>query len=381
MQNLQDDNGARVSVDIFKETDLEDYLKLSQNEFSKVTLSDSNRSNWKDLYVKSLLTNPDYIRWKHLDSPFGASTFVRLVVSSKTVGRVLLQPRFFYTAKQKFHVACSMDMLIQRGFRFPPSNFINLIKESDGISDFDFVYHTANKITHALYDRLLHFPKIFSLSAYGFPLRISGLFFSMTGRHFFALDWLIAPFHWLVKIFALIFNSISKLDISQRPMSDELLSNFFQNCLRQSGPLLGRTNDYLKWRFGDKSNCPAKIFRIDREGQLIGYIAIGQVEMGGLKHLVLMDFLLESDISLSVKIALRLWLIRSAIISKADTLFTMVNSFNKMARKLAGFPLMRIPDKLLPHTTPIFIRPHHYGKSGFKIDRALHFTLADLDYF
>lgn len=364
MQNSQTDNNVQVLIDTFREADLEDYLELSRKEFSKATLTD-----------------PDPIRWKHLDSPFGASTFVRLVASGKTVGRVLLQPRSFYSATQKFHVACDMDLLVQREFRSPSSNFINLIKASDDILSFDFVYHTANKITHALYGRLLRFPNPFSLSAYGFPLRIAGLLSSIMGRRIDALDWLIAPFRWLVEALALAFNSIIRLDISQRPMSDELLENLFQNCLRQSGPLLGRTNDYLKWRFGDASNCPAKIFRIDRKGQLIGYVVTRQVEMGGLKHLVLMDFLLEADTPLSVQVALRLWLIRSAITLRADTIFTMVNSFNKMARKCVGFPLVRIPNELLPHATPIFVRPHPHRNSEFKMDRSLHFTLADLDYF
>ena len=382
MQNSQTDNNVKVTIDTFKEADLEDFLELSREEFSKAVLADPDHADWKDLHVESIMTNPDYIRWKHLDSPFGASTFIRLVASGKTVGRSLFQPRSFYSTTQKFHVACGGDLLIQRKFRSPPSNFINLILASDGISSFDFVYHTANEISHTLYrSRLLRFPNPFSLSSYGFPLRIAGLLSSIMGRRIDALDWLIAPFRWLVGALALVFCSIVRLDISQRPMSDEGLENLFQNCLRQSGPLLARTNDYLKWRFGDASNCPAKIFRIDRQGQLIGYVVTRQVEMGGLKHLVLMDFLLESDTPLSVQFALRLWLIRSAITAKADTLFTMVNSFNEMARKCVGFPLVRIPDKLLPHATPIFIRSYRHRNSEFETDRSLHFALADLDYF
>ena len=381
MQTSQTVNNVKISAAVFKEADLEDYLGLSRQEFSEAVPVETDQANWKNSYVESLLTNPDHIRWKHLNSPFGASTFVRAVSFGKTVGRVLLQPRTFYSATQKYQVACAMDMLVLRRFRSPSSNFINLIKASDGMPNFDFVYHTANEITHGLYGRLLRFPNPFSLDSYGFPLRIAGLLSSVTRRRINAIDWLTAPFRWLVGVLALAFKALAQLDISQQPISDEQLESLFQNCLRQSGPLLARTNEYLKWRFGDVSNCPGEIFRIDRKGQLIGYIVTRQVEMEGLKHLVLMDFLLEPDTTFRSQFALRLWLLRSAITVKVDTFFTMVNSCNPMAHKFIGFPLMRIPDKVLPHATPIFIRRFHDQKGEFKTDSSLHFTLADLDYF
>ena len=372
---------THISIDTFKEADLEDYLDLSRKEFTKATVSDTVQADWKESYVESLLTNPDYIRWKHLDSPFGASSFVRLIVTNMTVGRVLLQPRPFYTSSQRFNVACDMDMLVSREFRSPSSNFINLIKASDDLPNFDFVYHTANEITHQLYGRLLGFPNPFSLQSYGFPLRIAGLLSASIGRRIDALDWLTAPFRWLVEGVALGFYWISETDVSQQPMSDVELDKLFTKCLHQSGPLLARTNAYLKWRFWDAADLRGKVYRIDRKGQLIGFFVTRELELGGLNHLVLMDFLLDTDTPRVSQFALRLWLIRAAIKAKTDTLFTMINPFNKMAQKCVGFPLVHIPDSLLPHATPIFIRAYGHQNKHFETDQSIHLTLGDLDYF
>lgn len=381
INNSCGDKLAHISRSKFKEADLDDFLKLSKLEFSNTNSTNADHTDSKNSYVESLLTNPAHINWKHLNSPFGVSTFLRLVIDNNTVGRVLLQPRPLYTITQKFNVACDMDMLVTREFRSPPSNFMNLIKASDGIPDFDFVYHTANEITHKLYGRLLSFPNPFSLQSYGFPLRIAGLLSRLFNRRIDALDWLTAPFRWLIGAAAIIFCWLAGAEISHNTMSDAELDKLFTKCLHQSGPLLARTNEYLKWRFGDAANFPATVYRIDRRGQFIGYIATRQFELGGVNHLILMDFLLDTGTSLITRFALRLWLIRLAVKEKADTLFTMVNSFNTMAHKCIGFPLVPIPDKLLPHATPIFIRAYGPQNKHFETNRSMHITLGDLDYF
>ena len=111
------------------------------------------------------------------------------------------------------------------------------------------------------------------------------------------------------------------------------------------------------------------------------YIVIRQMELNGLNHLVLMDFILDPESPLFARIALRLWLIRQAIISHADTIFTMINPFSAIARKCVGFPFIAIPDSLLPHATPIFMRARIDETKELETDQSIHITLADLDYF
>lgn len=371
----------RILVSKFSEEDLVDFVDLSKLEFSKDNSVGFDESDWKNRHVELLLTSPTYIRWKHWLSPFGVSTFVRLATSTKTVGRILLQPRPLHTASQVFNVACATDTLVTREFRSPPSNFIGLIRASDKMSDFDFVYHTANEVTHKLFGKLLRFPNPFSLQSYGLPLRIAGLFSKLLGRRVDALDWLSAPFRWLVAFISSVSYCVAGLVISERPMNDTELNALFTKCLRQSGPLLARTNPYFQWRFGPEADFPATVYRVDRKGQLIGFFVVRQLELGGLNHLVLMDFLLDNEASLMARVSLRLWLIRAAILAKADTFFTMINPINKMAKKFIGFPLVHIPDSLLPHATPIFIRANGLQNKHFETDDSIHLTLADLDYF
>lgn len=355
---------VQISVKTFAETDLEGFLEMSQSE-----------------YGTSVSTDSGHIRWKHLNSPFGASFYVSLVETGRVVGRVLIQPRTLYTASKVFNAASVMDLLINRKYRSTPLNFIKIIKACGNVANFELVYHTSNEITFPLYSKLFRFSNPFSLRAYGFPIKVAGLFTSIIGRRVEAIDWFIAPLHWLLRVIAYAVTSAARLDISQRAMSDGELEALCTKCLRQSGPHLARTNAFLKWRFGDTPLWPATVYRIDRKGQFLGYVVTRKVELGGINHLVLMDFLLDPDTPLIVQVALRLWLIRKAITSKADVLFTMVNSFSTIAGKCAGFPLVRIPDRLLPHATPIFVRACSNDGKELEAVRSIHLTLADLDYF
>lgn len=354
----------KISVEPFAVTDLDYYLELSRSE-----------------YGPSISTNPDHVRWKHLDSPFGASTYISLVASGKIVGRALLQPRPMYTASQKLNAACVTDVLIDSEFRSPPSNFINVTKATGNVPKFDLVYHTSNVHTAPLYSKLLHLSSPFSLRAYGFPLRIAGFLSLITGRRIDTIDWLTAPLRWLLSIISFVMNSVAKLDIAPQKLDDDALAVLCVRCLHQSGPLLARTNAFLKWRFKDAPLWPATVYRVDRDRQFLGYVVTRKIDLSGLSHLALMDFVLDPETPIFVQIALRLWLVHSAIRLKVDTLYTMVNSFNGIARKIAGFPLLSIPDRLLPHATPIFVRYRNNDNKEHETDRLIHFTLADLDYF
>ena len=355
---------TQISVAAFAETDLEVFLEMTHLE-----------------YGPSDTTNPDHIRWKHLDSPFGVSTYVSLGDTGQVVGRALVQPRALHTASKAFNVASVMDLLIDQKHRSTPVNFINLTKACGNIENYDLVFHTSNERTFPLYSKLFRFPNPFSLRAYGFPVRLAGVFAAILGRRIDAIDWLTAPLRCLLVVIAYVVNFFVRLDITQRGMNDDELETLSTKCLQKSGPFLARTNAFLKWRFTDAPCWPATIFRIDRNGVFLGYVVTRKVELGGLNHLVLMDFVLDPDIPFFVQITLRLWLIRKAITSGVDSLFTMVNSYSTIARKCVGFPLLSIPDKLLPHATPIFVRAHSNDIKELESDRSIHMTLADLDYF
>lgn len=355
---------AQISVKTFAEIDLEDFLALSQLE-----------------YGATVSSNATHIRWKHLDSQLGASLYVNLAEIDRVVGCALIQSRSLRTASKVFNLGQVMDLLIDKGHRSTPINFINITKACGNIENFDLVFHTSNERSFPLYSKLFRFANPFSLKAYGFPVRLAGVLKSILGLRIDAIDWLTAPFRWLFVLIAYAVNSVARLEISQRAMSDEELEAICTKCLHQSGSHLARTNTFLKWRFVDAPLWPATVYRIDRKERFLGYVVTRKMELGGLNHLVLMDFILDPDTQFFVRIALRLWLIRQAIISQADTLFTIVNPFSIIASTCVGFPFISISDRLLPHATPIFMRARSDDNKELESDRSIHMTLADLDYF
>ena len=355
---------AQISVKEFAETDLDGFLEMSQLEYG-VTVS----------------SNPNHIRWKHLDSQFGASLYVNLAETGRVVGRALIHPRTLCTAEKVIKLGQVMDLLIDKEYRSTPINFLNITKACGNLENVDSVFHTSNERSYPLYSKLLKFANPFSLRAYGFPVRFAGLFASIIGHRIEVIDWFTAPLRWLLVITAYAVNSVSRLDISQKSMNDDELEVLCTKCLRQSGPHLARSNAFLKWRFINAPLWPGSVYRIDKKGQFLGYVVTRNVGLGDLNHLVLMDFMLDPDTPLIAQIALRLWLIRKAIKSKADVLFTMVNPFSTIARQCVGFPLLNIPDKFLPHATPIFMRSRTDESKQLETDQSIHLTLADLDYF
>jgi len=354
---------ARITVETFTVNNLEAFIALSHTE---------NGS--------SAATNVDHIKWKHVASPLGASTYICLFANDKTVGRSLLQPRLIYSVSGQHSTACVTDVLIDPEFRSPPTNFINLTEASGSIPDFSSVYHTSSNRTDLLYRKLLRFPKPFSLRGYGLPVRLSGIVFKIAGHRIAGLDWLISPFRWLIGLVAVVGIAVARLDVSERLPDDDRLSLIFLKSLHNSGPMFARSKSFLKWRLIDAPLLAATVYCVERGGRFLGYVGIRRLELNGLTFLVIVDFLLDPDLSLFGRLALRSWLILQAIRSNVDALFTMINPRSRAARICVGFPLIRISDKILPHETPIFVRSRGNESRFLETEASMHMTLADLDY-
>ena len=356
---------AQISIRTFTEQDLPDFQMLSQTEYG----------------TSASTTDATHIRWKHLNSPFGASTYICLEEEGKVVGRALVQPRQLCTTSKVLAAASVMDLLIDRAHRTTPGNFMQITKATGKATGFDLIYHTSNEKTFPLYSKLLRFPNPFSLRAYGFPLRIAGVLASRIGRRLALLDLLTAPWRGLLTLSSVIASTIARLDVTHSPISDDELATLSSKCLHHAESHLSRTNTFLKWRFADAPQWPATVYRVTHNGKFQGYVATRRVELDGMVHWVLMDMFLDVDTPFTARIALRLWLIRQAAAAGADALFTMINPSSAVARTAVGFPLIAIPERMLPHTTPIFVRLLNTDDKIPESYTSLHLTLADLDYF
>ena len=355
---------AKISVKTFSETDLNGYLELSQLEYGVTASSDA-----------------EHIRWKHLNSEFGKSLYVNLAENQRVIGRALIQPRNLHTSLRTYKLGQVMDLLIDKSHRTTPANFINLTKACGNIKNYDLVFHTSNENSFPLYSKLFRFSSPFSLKSYGFPVRFASLCSLFIGHRINAIDVFTAPFRWLLLATSYAVNSVVRLDITENSMSDDEIETLCAKCLRESGSHLTRSNAFLNWRFRDAPVWPAMISRIDRKGYFLGYVVTRKVVLGGQTHFVLMDFIFDPSMACYARLSLRLWLIRKAIISRSDVFFLMANPFSNIASKGIGFPFISISEKLLPHTTPIFMRARTSDSEKLELDRSIHLTLADLDYF
>ena len=355
---------AKVVVETFTEDSIDEFVQLSHAE-----------------YGSSVATNADHARWKHIASPLGASTYIRLVVNDRTVGRAMLQPRLIYTESGQHNTACVTDVLINPEFRLAATNFIKLTKASGNVTSFDSVYHTSNERTEPFYRKFFRFPKPFSLRGHGLPVRFLGIFFKISKLRVSVLDWLAFPFRYLIELITVVAIAVAKFEISERLPEDDVLTTLCLKSLHDSGPIIARNKAFLKWRFIDAPLWGANIYCVERWGKFVGYVATRKLELNGLSYLVLIDYVLDTDISFFDRLVLRLWLIRQAIKSDVDILFTMSNPSSKAARICAGFPLICIPDKFLPHGTPVFFRANKKESRFLETEKSTHMTFADIDYF
>ena len=354
---------ATIEVELFAKHHLGAFLELSHSE-----------------YGPSAAANIGHITWKHLGSPHGASTYVRLVANGKTVGRALLQPTSVLTESGRFSIASVTDILIDPKFRSPPSNFTSLMRASADVSAFSSVYHTSNRRTDPLYRKLFRFPKPLSLRGYGFPIRLANIVSRIAGPRLQALDWLMSPLRPLVALVANVGLTVTRLNVSERLPDDDTLSRLLLRSLRQSGPLLARSRAFLKWRFIDAPVFAATVYCIERGGKCLGYVATRTVGFDGLTVLVIVDFLLDPALTLLDRFTVRSWIIRRAMTLNVDALLTMANPRSRAALIAVGFPFLRIPDRYLPHETPIFLRSRGSENRFLETAESLHLTLTDLDY-
>ena len=191
----------------------------------------------------------------------------------------------------------------------------------------------------------------------------------------------MAPLRWVLVAASYLVNSVAGLVITEDSITDRELEELCTKCLQQSGSHLIRSNAFLKWRFQETLCWPARISRIERKGHFLGFLVTRKVNLQDRSHFVLMDFILDPSISRCARLSLRLWLIRQTIQSGSDVFFTMANPFSSIARRCIGFPLIKIPEKFLPHATPVFMRAGTHGSEILESNRTIHLTLGDLDYF
>lgn len=356
-------HAIQLKIKIFSDDDVISFAKLSADE-----------------YPNSSLVEKNFINWKHGSSPVGKSTHLQIFSDGQQIGRILVQPRTLLTSQHDYKAGCMADLLVISCARKTPSHFLRLNNACNSLSGFDFLYHTSNDRSFPLYSKLLKYKYSVILRGYGIPIRIGGVLKSMTGLNFKILSFLSKIVYQILQNLSKLLMRLCDVNIVSGLMTDAELKKLLSKCMLNGDPFFERTPNYLRWKSMDNPAYPSQIYQIFKNKKFTGYFILGNVPLNGMTHAVLHDFFVDSNLSYMTKVSLRVWLVIKAYIGNADTLFTMANEFSTQTKNFLGFPLMKIPNRFLPHFTPIFVRPMS-AQGISELMKSAHITLVDLDYF
>jgi hypothetical protein len=245
----------------------------------------------------------------------------------------------------------------------------------------DVVIHTSNDASDLIYRKLFKFPIAFTLAASGLPIRVSNFLKSYFANPILikVSDLLVSPWRLLLRASAQVMELVSGVRLAAEP-TDRVMSEIFEEYRQHAGSHFERNQRFLKWRFSEGPIFNGTIEWVWCQGECLGYLTFKRVTLGGLEVLVILDAVLRRRLTQKESIALKFIAARRAIESSCDAIFTLANLDSPALKWLKGFPFIHIPDRRLPHPTPIFIHACNEFES-LKSKKDIFFTLADLDYF
>jgi hypothetical protein len=334
------------------------------------------------VYMTPEVTDKAHLRWKHLANPGGASTSVSARNAEGTlVGRSFLQPRRVSLSATRSCSGATVTDLVVKPEERNAATMIAMTRAVRAPEGFDVVFHTSNEVSDVFYRKLFKFPVAFSLQAAGLPLGVAGpLKRILPSSQLVSFGNLLAsPWRLLIRAAATIAAAAGGLKFGPPPEMKEQAC-IFQRFREYAGPHLERDKSFLRWRFTEGPLFRADVKWVWLRNECLGYVALKQVELAGLMIMVMVDCVLSRPLASGERVALKLMAARMAANARCDAIFTIANIANPALKWIDGFPFFRIPDKYLPHPTPIFV--HASGEGRALLQRGdLFFSLADLDYF
>ena len=130
---------------------------------------------------------------------------------------------------------------------------------------------------------------------------------------------------------------------------------------------------------GDMLFIKKFLIKVYKQNELIGYLTLIKSNVLNLKNLILLDFQFKKTLSFIDKIKIKLEIINIGKNQDCDTIYTFGNKKNKMFLNILGYPFFNLPDKILPHSNPMFV--HNIGDLDSDDIEKVNFTISDFDYF
>ncbi len=349
----------------FTEDQVVNFIRLSEVEYGRL----------------ESVPDVDHIRCTHLQSPNGPSTAMNLECAGEVVGRAMLQPGLMCLSGKRVPVAFVSDALIHPDFRRPASNFISLMQSIKKAQDFPLVFHTSNNITEDIYKKLLKFKLPFNLSAFGFLLNLRKAAFKVLKFDSPLFELFSVPYRCLILVLCRTVTIFAGFKITTEEPENSHFDEFCRKEAIKNDCEMIRDSQFLKWRFLQSPLWQAKIFYVYKDSKLCGYVVLRNVELEGMKFTVVMDFILNETFNTLQLFCLRCSIICMALNHGDDMVFTLLNPLSRASKKFIGFPWVKIPEKYMPHRTPIFIHVNDPAMVNLENPSNIHVTLGDLDYF
>jgi hypothetical protein len=324
--------------------------------------------------------NQNHFWWKHGIGPAKPSYAVSLFESDHLVGRAMIQRRSLRLGHgHTLRGGLVFDLILAPAHR-SAANFISLCRGQMKAPELDILVHTSNEVSDPLYRNLMRYSIVCHLEAYGLPVRSRRILRKLLGRSLPGFDLLTFPWRLTLRVVAEAFRKLSQLEFrTDIPAATEL--HEVKTYLSSLGsPHFDRDPNFLRWRFLEGPLLKGQLVCLYKANQFCGYVASRRVGFEGIELLLLMDFAPARSLTRTERLAVRLELLARAVREGADVVLTMMNPYSKVAAEILGFPFIRLPDRFLPHQTPIYVRPLRETDALHGLD-SMYITLADIDYF
>ena len=317
-------------------------------------------------------TDLELVKWKFVDSQSNNSHHLTIQDEQGLIkGRAVLNERYLSTANGKLLLTQVTDLLVVGS---ELKSFIEIIRNYKILNN-TCVIHTSNSNSENIYARVFKFKKLLSLSAFAFPVKLDNFVpnFSKLAAFKFIFS-IINSFIFGIFSSINVFNNVRFQRLNSQEISNADLEYFSDNHVS-----LLKTCESIRWRYFD-SPYNYEVYRVLESNINIGSIVVRRAILNGVKYLVIMDFVPNEKLSVVKVFKLRLRLVSLSLEYKVDALFGMFNADNDIGKGFFKFPFVKVPDRFLPHATPIFISSNSNDLSLDNLAK-MYFSLSDLDYF
>jgi hypothetical protein len=324
------------------------------------------------------ITNLEYVAWRHLASPYGASDTVEMV-SGEIVGRMWINKYQWRLDGESVSVSNPVDFLVRQDFRNPINSlrlFQATMKHCGAISQ--LTYHTSNPVTDPLYRNLLKLKPMTELDGAVLPLSPVRTIRKMFNLNLRKLEKPIDKvWRWLLLGTASVA-SLRRLQFLES-VTDAEKRSVFQLLETEETIHNERSLEYMLWRYQGAGEVAYEFVWIRDRGTTVGYVVTTDRTVENIRSCFVVDIVWPGRPSKFMISAVWFELVRRAARRNVESLFFFGNLKNERITRLMTLPFVKIPRRYLPQRVPVFIR------TALPVDERVladgYYLLTDFDLF